>query len=105
MRHALGCPEALRWSLECTEEPKACTLLGAGALPSTPDGLCSALQGNGSGSAEVEYYGKNFEFLSLGVMAYVGGDQAVTQLEAGKARTHAPHTGECSLQLTCRRWA
>ncbi len=40
------------------------------------------MQGNGGG--EIEYYSKNFEFLSLGVMAYVGSDQAVTQLEAGK---------------------
>lgn len=47
---------------------------------------CWTLQGNGNGSAEVEYYSKNFEFLSLGVMAYVGSDQAVTQLEAGKVR-------------------
>jgi hypothetical protein len=44
------------------------------------------VQGNGAQHhAELEYFRKPFEFLSLGLMAYVGSDQAVTQVEAGKA--------------------
>jgi NADH:ubiquinone reductase (non-electrogenic) len=34
-------------------------------------------------SEGLKYY-KPFEFLSLGLMAYIGNDKAVTQLEAGK---------------------
>lgn len=48
--------------------------------------LVAMLQGNGSQHAkEVEYFSRPFEFLSLGLLAYVGSDQAVTQFEAGKA--------------------
>ncbi|CAL8468561.1 g8101 [Coccomyxa elongata] len=38
-----------------------------------------------SDQEELEYFSKPFAFLSLGLMAYVGSDQAITQLEAGKA--------------------
>ncbi|KAK9915294.1 hypothetical protein WJX75_007230 [Coccomyxa subellipsoidea] len=38
-----------------------------------------------SAREEVEYFEKPFAFLSLGLMAYVGSDQAITQFEAGKA--------------------
>eukprot|EP00884_Botryococcus_braunii_P014580 jgi/Botrbrau1/23122/Bobra.0243s0052.1 len=37
-----------------------------------------------NGVEGLEFY-KPFEFLSLGLMAYIGNDKAVTQLEAGKA--------------------
>jgi NADH dehydrogenase FAD-containing subunit len=37
-------------------------------------------------SGEVDWYGKPFEFLPLGFMAYLGRDKAVTHLEAGKLK-------------------
>ncbi|CAL5221410.1 g3596 [Coccomyxa viridis] len=46
----------------------------------------ASANGSQNGAAvDEKYYSKPFQFLSLGAMAYLGSDTAVTQLEAGKA--------------------
>lgn len=49
----------------------------------------------------VKYYRKPFEFLSLGIMAYVGNDRALTQVR-GARFMHPQHAAPAVLGL--RRW-
>ncbi|CAK0781088.1 hypothetical protein CVIRNUC_005282 [Coccomyxa viridis] len=45
----------------------------------------SSISSQDGATVDEKYFSKNFQFLSLGAMAYIGSDKAVTQLEAGKA--------------------
>ncbi|BDA51498.1 Internal alternative NAD(P)H-ubiquinone oxidoreductase A1 [Coccomyxa sp. Obi] len=74
-----------------------CSRLTGAPLPSTaqnaPDSESTYLEERSQvlmllaqEGGKVEYYGKPFEFLPLGFMAYLGRDKAVTHLEAGKLK-------------------
>lgn len=46
---------------------------------------------------ERQFFTRPFEFLSLGIMAYVGGDKALTQVELGEEASVSVKVGACSV--------